>query len=124
MTPFDLERVFLSLNPSGMAVELPGETFFERLEVAPTDMAYLVSVTSHRADWPHWEMHPRGDEVLVLLEGRLEMVFDRDGAQTLHAFEAGQTLIVPAGVWHRARVLEPGRMLGLTCGEGTEHRPL
>jgi len=124
MTAFDLERVFLSLSPSGAAVELPGEHFGDRLGRSPPDMAYLVSMTLQAADWPHWERHPNGDEVLVLLEGRLEMTFDQDGVESRRPFEAGQTLIVPAGAWHRARVLEPGRMLGITYGEGTDHRPL
>jgi hypothetical protein len=32
-------------------------------------------------------------------------------------------VVIPPGAWHIARVLEPGRMLGVTFGEGTQHRP-
>ena len=124
MNAFDLEQVYLSLNRSGSAVELPGADFMERLVHSPADMAYLVSITHQDADWPHWERHPKGDEVLVMLEGRLELVLDVDGVESCCPFSAGQTVVVPAGAWHRARVLEPGRMLALTYGEGTDHRPL
>ncbi len=124
MTTFDLESVFLSLNPSGSAVPLPGAHFGERLGHSPPDMAYLVSMTEQTADWPHWERHPNGDEVLVLMEGRLEVIFEQDGAESRQAFTPGQTLVVPAGAWHRALVLEPGRMFAITYGAGTDHRPL
>ena len=123
MTAFDLETVFLSLSGSGAVTELPGAHFMERVMRSPADMVYLASMFPMTADWPNWERHPAGDEVLILLEGRVELVFDREGVETRRPFEAGQTVIVPAGVWHTAKVLEPGRMLGLTCGAGTEHRP-
>jgi len=35
----------------------------------------------------------------------------------------GHYAIVPAGVWHTADVVQPCRMIGITWGEGTEHRP-
>lgn len=41
----------------------------------------------------------------------------------LVALEAGQTCIVPRGVWHRAVVRTPGDTLHITPGEGTQHRP-
>ncbi len=87
-------------------------------------MAYLVGVYPMTADWTHWERHPKGCEVLVMLEGRLEMTLEQDGARTTVLLSSGGTLIVPAGAWHTARVLEQGRLLGITFGEGTDHRPL
>ncbi len=123
MTVFDLESTYLSLNGKGVATDLPGDDFMARVMKSPADMAYLVGVYQMTADWPHWEMHPKGHEVLVMLEGRLEMTFDRDGVHTTNLLEPGGTLVVPPGVWHRARVLQPGRLLGVTYGEGTDHRP-
>lgn len=121
--PLDLASVFLSLNPEGRADALEGAHFGERLGRAPADMAYLVGIHPLTADWPHWEMHPKGSEVLVFLEGEVEMSLDDGQTVKLAHVSAGQTLVVPPGVWHRARVLEPGRMLGITYGEGTAHRP-
>lgn len=118
----DLEQAFLSLTGSGRADLLPGEHFGIRLSRAPADMAYLVGVYPFDTDWPHWEMHPEGHEILVFLEGRLEMTLEQDGARRVVEVGPGQTLIVPPGAWHIARVIEAGRMLGITFGEGTQHR--
>ena len=119
----DLEQVFLSLNGGGRADALPGEHFGIRLSHAPADMAYLVGVHPLTADWPHWEMHPKGHEVLVFLEGRVEMTLEQDGQRRVVEVGPGSTLVIPPGAWHTARVIEPGRMLGITYGEGTQHRP-
>ena len=32
-------------------------------------------------------------------------------------------VVVPRGVWHTAKVFRPSRMLFITMGAGTEHRP-
>ena len=119
----DLEQAFLSLTGSGRADELAGEHFGVRLSKAPPDMAYLVGVYPFADDWPHWEMHPRGHEVLVFLEGRIEMTLEEDGRRRVVEAGPGQTLMIPPGARHIARILEPGRMLGITFGEGTQHRP-
>ena len=120
---FDLETTYLSLNGSGVVTDLPGEHFMARMAACPPDMAYLVGVYPTTVDWDHWEMHPKGHEVLVMLDGRLELTLDDNGALSTVMFGPGATLVVQPGVWHRARVLQPGRMLGLTYGEGTQHRP-
>ena len=120
---FDLEQTFLALTGQGGAQALEGAHFGERLSKAPADMAYLVGVYPFAADWPHWEMHPNGHEVLVFLEGRLEMTLEQDGARRTVEVGPGSTLVIPPGAWHTARVIEPGRMLGITYGDGTQHRP-
>ena len=120
---FDLETTYLSLNGSGVVTELPGEHFMARLAACPPDMAYLAGVYTTTTDWPHWEMHPKGHEVLVMLHGCVELTLDDGGAISTVMFGAGATFVVRPGVWHRARVIESGRMLGFTYGEGTEHRP-
>lgn len=121
--PLDLRQVFLSLTGEGRADVLAGAHFGERLAQAPADMAYLVGVYPFAADWPHWEMHPKGHEVLVFLEGRLEMTLEEGGEQRTVEAGAGSTLVIPPGAWHIARIIEPGQMLGITFGDGTEHRP-
>jgi len=120
---FDLEQAFLSLSGGGRADVLDGAHFGERLSKAPVDMAYLVGVYPFADDWPHWEMHPNGHEILVFLEGRLEMTLEESGERRVVGAGTGSTLVVPPGAWHIARILEPGRMLGITFGEGTRHRP-
>ena len=119
----DLEQAFLSLTGDGRADALAGAHFGERLAKAPADMAYLVGVHPLTADWPHWEMHPKGHEILVFLEGRVEMTLEQDGKRRVVEVGPGSTLVIPPGAWHTARVIEPGRMLGITYGDGTQHRP-
>lgn len=72
----------------------------------------------------HWEIHPEGDEVLVVLDGRLRVVIDRDGVSETSELGTGEALIVPRACWHRLDVVIPGRMLFLTPGAGTALRPL
>ena len=38
--------------------------------------------------------------------------------------EAGAGYVVPRGVWHTARVRAPARVLHVTPGARTQHRPL
>ena len=83
----------------------------------------LISSFSFDGDWPTWEMHPAGDEFVVLLSGEAEMVLvlpDGDESRTLR--EPGDFVIVPKGIWHTARINTPTTMLFVTPGEGTENR--
>lgn len=126
MPPFDLETTYLALDRQGGVAALPvGPEFWDTIDRNPALTAgTLVGVYPLTGDWPHWEMHPAGDEVLVLLEGAATMIVrHRDGQEARHALQAGSTLVVPAGAWHRALVTAPGRLLALTYGAGTEHRP-
>jgi len=50
-------------------------------------------------------------------------VQDVDGAERVVELRPGQAVINPAGVWHTARVLEPGVALFVTPGRGTEAKP-
>lgn len=71
----------------------------------------------------HSEMHPRGDEVHVCVSGAMTAVLEHaDGEQRID-FDAGQTCMIPRGTWHRLVARQPSRVVSLTFGEGTEHRP-
>lgn len=71
-----------------------------------------------------WERHPDGDEVLILLSGRFDVVLDEDSGERVVALTPGKSVVVPQGVWHRMVIHEPGELLFLTPGDTTEHRPL
>ena len=126
MAQFDLESTYLALNGAGRVVCLAGgPAFWANMDERPDEGGALVTVLTGEGDWPHWEMHPRGDEVLVLIEGGLRMLFEREGGQgEVHDMAPGATLIVPAGTWHRAVNQRDVRMLFITYGEGTQHRPV
>jgi len=80
----------------------------------------LVSQYAFSEAWPTWEIHPMGDELVMLLSGATDMVLWIDGAEDIiRVNEPGQYVIVPKGTWHTARPYEPTSMLFLTPGQGT-----
>jgi mannose-6-phosphate isomerase-like protein (cupin superfamily) len=125
MDSFDPSSTYLCLSPSGAVTTIEVTPDFwpsvgQRQELIE---GRLVAAFVCKADWRHWEMHPHGEEVLVLLEGKLTMVFEEGGAERKVELDQGRACVVPRGVWHRVIVQEPGKLLGLTYGRGTEHRP-
>lgn len=84
-----------------------------------------IGVVSLSGPAPHGgEMHPDGDEVLILLSGRMTVTLEEsDGTRTVEVF-AGQGLVVPKGVWHQVLPEEPCQLIHVTPGPGGEHRPL
>lgn len=82
----------------------------------------LVSVHTFDSDWPTWERHPAGDEIVVLLEGDARLVLRRDdGFTEIEMNQSGEFVVVPKGAWHTAQTRVPTRMLFMTPGEGTEN---
>jgi len=122
---FDLATTYVQLDdgPQAFAVEVDDE-FWQTIDRRPDLQGGRLVGTYHNArDWDIWEMHPAGDEVVCLLSGAIDVVLDEADGERVVPLEAGQTCIVPRGVWHRAIVLEAGDTLNITRGEGTQHRP-
>lgn len=86
--------------------------------------ARLVSLFSFDAPWDMWEMHPKGDEVVLCLSGEMTLIQeDPDGSRREIAISAGEYAINDAGVWHTADAERDVTALFITAGLGTEHRP-
>lgn len=84
----------------------------------------LMSVVEFSEDWDKWERHPDGDEVVLLLEGQVTFVIETaDGEDHVALDTPCEYAIVPRGCWHTAKVGGPTKLLFLTPGAGTEHRP-
>jgi quercetin dioxygenase-like cupin family protein len=84
----------------------------------------LVSMFSFSEDWPSWEMHPAGPEVVVCTAGRMTLHQElADGRLESVKLGPGEYAINPPGVWHTADVAEAATGLFITIGEGTQHRP-
>ena len=81
-----------------------------------------IVVTHQTEDWPTWEMHPAGDEVVSLLSGRVDLILQDGSREWTVALRGRVSMIVPQGVWHRAIVHEPSDLLFITRGAGTQHR--
>jgi mannose-6-phosphate isomerase-like protein (cupin superfamily) len=127
---FDLTSTHIHLGLGARAVPLPdfqwspeylaayGEKF-----ASDGDEGRLVMLGHHAESWTSWERHPAGEEVVVLLSGRVDLWQDLPEGERRVELHPGQAVINPPGVWHTADVIEPGDGLFITPGRGTEHRP-
>lgn len=122
--PFDLDSTRLILSPEANATPkavTPG--FYEELETEFSGFAGHVLVSQHAFGeaWGSWEMHPKGDEIVYLLEGDVDFVLrDGEGERTVRVDRPGTCIVVPKGIWHTARPRKPTAMLFVTPGEGTQ----
>jgi len=69
-----------------------------------------------------WECHPQGEELIILIDGEMVLILERDGGEERVPLRAGEFAVVPKGVWHTADVKVPGRAIYITPGEGTQNR--
>jgi len=89
----------------------------------PVD-GYTFGVATMTENSPHaGEMHPDGDEVLYLIDGKVSVTLETEPLQVLEMLP-GDGAVVPKGVWHRVDILEPSQIVYLTPGPGSEYRPL
>ena len=123
--PHRLTETGALLSP---ALELITKTitpdFYQQLDADFDGCKGHVLVAEHAFEgaWPTWEMHPKGDELVYLLEGDCDMVLrTANGDVTIRLDAPGQYVVVPRGVWHTATPHVPSRMLFMTPGEGTRN---
>jgi mannose-6-phosphate isomerase-like protein (cupin superfamily) len=85
---------------------------------------YLVTTHTYTEKWPIWEMHPHGDEVVLLISGAVDVLLEEAaGARIVSLRAPGDCVLVPQGAWHTATPLGLSTLLFITAGEGTQHRP-
>jgi mannose-6-phosphate isomerase-like protein (cupin superfamily) len=127
---FDLEKTYVHLGLGSVAYPIEDfawtPEFLEHYEASTRPdgaEGRLVCVSSQAADWKMWERHPAGDELVVQLSGRAILVQEIDGVSHRIELGPGEAAINPRGAWHTADVIEAGRVLFVTPGLGTEHRP-
>ncbi len=83
----------------------------------------LVTMHSFRESWSSWEMHPKGDELVVCTHGEITLLQEIEGRVRSVTLRAGEAVVNPPGVWHTADVSAEATALFITAGVGTEHRP-
>ncbi len=123
--PFDLESVRPVLCPEGKAVpKAVTPDFYAEIDCEFDGFAghLLISQHAFAEAWGTWEIHPKGDEIVYLLDGDIDFVLWVDGAEKkVHVDTPGSYVIVPRNTWHTARPHKPTSMLFITPGEGTEN---
>jgi predicted enzyme related to lactoylglutathione lyase/mannose-6-phosphate isomerase-like protein (cupin superfamily) len=111
---------------SGARVVPGGDAFWTALArgaYPELDDGRLVALFDYDTDWKSWEMHPDGEELVILVSGRATFVLETaDGEREIVLARPGEMVVVPRGTWHTARTDTPVRMLFVTAGKGTEHR--
>jgi quercetin dioxygenase-like cupin family protein len=86
---------------------------------------FLVMAPLLTRNPPHsGEMHPHGDELIYLISGRLDLIVEEEGGETVTPMTAGQTVVIPQGIWHRLDIKEPCRLVVMTPGPESQHRAL
>jgi mannose-6-phosphate isomerase-like protein (cupin superfamily) len=81
-----------------------------------------VNILEMKSDAPHnGEMHPDGDEVIYVLEGRFSVRLGLDNPTYLEV-AAGQGVVIPKGVWHKIHILAPCRLVTVVPGPGFEYK--
>lgn len=70
------------------------------------------------------EMHPDGDEILLMISGRIDVHLELDDGTKTVRVGPGEALVVPRGIWHLIDSIEPGQLVNITPGPNGEHRPL
>lgn len=127
MQPFDLATQFIVIDPDLACTQVAvGPSLYEDLDrdFAGFRQALLVSEYTFEQDWPSWEMHPAGDEVLYLIAGRATILLYCDGVESqLELDQPGRSVIIPKGHWHTARVAQTTTLVFITPGEGTQNGP-
>ena len=123
---FSLLESCVHLKELGQAAVVPvGHQFWStiatRADLAP---GRLLGTLRWEQDMATWEMHPAGDELLVALSGRFEILMQDGKSDRVVELAGGQAFLVPFGVWHRYKVQTPGEVLFVTPGKGTQYRAL
>lgn len=123
MKSFNIANRFVVLSPDKVATTvLNSPTVYEDLErdFGSFKGHELIALHTFEEDWPSWEIHPNGDETVVLLSGAATFVVKHgDVSREIRMDNPGDTVIVPRGAWHTAKIAEKTRMLFITPGEGT-----
>lgn len=122
--PFALDRTYVQLADGPAAVPIAVDSnFWQRIrEDTALQEGRLVTFFHLGRGNVHWEMHPAGDEFLFLVSGKTAIVIDDGKARRKVTMKAGEAFIVPRGVWHTFEITEPGDLLAITRGAGTEVR--
>jgi mannose-6-phosphate isomerase-like protein (cupin superfamily) len=121
---FALDCTYVQLADGAAAVPINVDSnFWQRVsEEADLQEGRLVTFFHLDRSNMHWEMHPAVDELLFLVSGKTVLVLDDGKARRKVSMKAGEALIVPRGVWHTLEIAEPGDLLAITRGAGTQVR--
>ena len=119
----NLLNEFVVMQPDQSThIEKVDAGLYQRLESNYGDFqgCQMVSCFDFEKDWTTWEIHPHGEEVIVLLSGDVELILEKDvGTESIQLSQQGTFAIIPKNTWHTAKTSKPSRLLFITPGQGT-----
>src|SRR5580704_12899481 len=93
----------------------------EDAEAATRNVAKIGNLTlgvmSYTGQTP-WERHPDGDELLLALDGEVEVTALTDDGPVTRKLRAGEAFVCPQGLWHRQFA---EKSVSILYGTPTEH---
>lgn len=119
-------KIYVSLGADGTSKQFPGGAAFWSLpmqELERVGGTWLVTEQECSANWPGWEVHPNADEFVYLIDGAATLLLEQGTAIREIDIVGGHALVVPRGAWHTLKTNAHCRMLFVTMGVGTRHRP-
>lgn len=123
---FDFAHTSIALETNGVAKVLyHGETIWEYQDYGVNGgVTRLVSQQELSKDWTNWEMHPAGEEIVVLLDGEVEVQVEGVGGDRASVLLDRQASYVriSRGVWHTMNVRQPSKVLLVTPLAETRQR--
>jgi PhnB protein len=85
-------------------LNITSDTTGEEADAAVRHVAKIGNLTfgvmSYTGQTP-WERHPDGDELLLALDGELEVTLLTDDGPVTRKLRAGEVFVCPQGLWHR-----------------------
>lgn len=120
---FDQSAVVLTPNQSCDVVALDSG-LYEKLDRDYAGFVGHTLIAMHHftENWPTWERHPKGDEIVCLISGSAEFVVrTTEGEQRVVLDSPGSFVLVPRNTWHTAHIADAATCLFFTPGEGTEN---
>ena len=124
MPAFPLSTTSVQLHDGGAADAIEvDDAFWDESDARPhLHGGRLIGLfTLGRGD--HDEVHPAGDETLILVSGAADVLLYRGDAIETVRLTAGTAFLVPRGTWHTIDAVGDAAMIFITPGAGTEHRP-
>ncbi len=123
MEPIDLSTTYLHLETGPVVEVVPVDEHFWTTIDQRTELhtGRLVMASEMADDWDVWEMHPGGDEIILVTDGAVRVHTNPGRSPVI--VEAPRLVVMPAGAWHTMDVIEPARVVTITWGAGTQHRP-
>lgn len=124
--PLNLDSTFVVMGPHLAADTVAvSDTVYADIDAQYGNFKNHLLISSHsfEEDWPTWEVHPHGDEIVCLISGDAELVLRKSGIdEAVRLDTPGEYVVVPKNTWHTARVHARTRMLFVTPGEATDNR--